>query len=113
MPQPQRALEDKVLDEIRDALSPLSLEVGKVVALIGHGRGEYSGPCPFHNDHGEQFTVSDRARTFHCFGCGAHGDVIAFIARTEGVEWGVAAERLAARLGISPPPEDDGSAPDA
>lgn len=41
------------------------------------------GLCPFHDDRTPSFTVFPQARSFHCFGCGAHGDVLNFLQRVE------------------------------
>jgi CHC2 zinc finger len=41
------------------------------------------GLCPFHDDHTPSFTVYPQTETFHCYGCGAHGDVLSFLQRVE------------------------------
>ncbi len=41
------------------------------------------GLCPFHDDHYPSFAVYSQEGNFHCFGCGAHGDVITFLQRVE------------------------------
>ena len=41
--------------------------------------------CPFHAEKSPSFTVDDRRGTFHCFGCGAHGGVIDFLMRHDGL----------------------------
>lgn len=41
------------------------------------------GLCPFHEDHRPSFTVYPETGTFHCYGCGAHGDAISFIQKVE------------------------------
>jgi DNA primase len=41
------------------------------------------GLCPFHDDYYPSFAVYSGKGNFHCFGCGAHGDVIAFLQRVE------------------------------
>lgn len=52
------------------------------------------GLCPFHNERTPSFTVYDD--NFHCFGCGAHGDVIDFIVQYEGCTYEEAIDRLGA-----------------
>lgn len=54
--------------------------------------------CPFHNDRTPSMKVDER---FHCFGCGADGDVIDFTAKLYGINAKSAAEKLAADFGIS------------
>ena len=53
--------------------------------------------CPFHNDRTPSMKVDAR---FHCFGCGADGDVIDFVARLHGMGARPAAEKLAADFHI-------------
>ena len=89
------------LDEIRTRV-PLSDIVGKQVRLRRHGH-EYKGLCPFHREKTPSFTVSERKGFFHCFGCGAHGDVIGFVMRTENLSFPEAVERLAGLAGLEMP----------
>ncbi len=91
------------LDELRQRL-PLSDVVGRRVRLVKRGR-EHSGLCPFHNEKSPSFTVSDDKGFYHCFGCGAHGDVIKFAQDTEGLSFPEAIERLAAEAGLEVPRE--------
>jgi DNA primase len=44
----------------------------------------YVGLCPFHEDHDPSFTVYPEDGTFHCYGCGAHGDALTFLQKVEG-----------------------------
>ena len=95
------------LDELR-ARFTLSDVVGRRVRLIKRGR-EHTGLCPFHNEKTPSFTVSDDKGFFHCFGCGAHGDVIGFVMKTENLAFPEAVERLAEDAGLPVPksaPED-------
>lgn len=57
--------------------------------------GEFSGLCPFHSEKTPSFTVNDQKRFYHCFGCGAHGDVIKFAAETQGLSYNDAAIKIA------------------
>lgn len=89
------------LEEIRNRLS-LSSVVGKRVRLLRAGR-EFKGCCPFHNEKTPSFYVNDDKRFFHCFGCGAHGDVIGFTMRRDGQSFPEAIENLAAQAGLVVP----------
>ena len=95
------AFTPQFLDEIR-ARVPLSDVIGRRVRLIRKGR-EHSALCPFHNEKTPSFTVSDDKGFFHCFGCGAHGDVIGFIMRDEGLAFPEAVEKLAGEAGLEIP----------
>ena len=92
------------LDEIR-ARVPLEGAIGKRVRLVRRGR-ESIGLCPFHKEKTPSFTVNEEKGFFHCFGCGAHGDVIGFVMRDEGLSFPEAVERLAGDAGLALPARD-------
>jgi DNA primase len=89
------------LDEIR-ARVPLAGIVGRKVKLARRGH-EYTGLCPFHNEKTPSFTLNEDKGFYHCFGCGAHGDVIGFVMQTEGLSFPEAVERLAGEAGLEVP----------
>jgi DNA primase len=91
----------RFLDDIRARLG-LSDVVGKRVRLIRAGR-EFKGCCPFHQEKSASFYVNDDKQFFHCFGCGAHGDVIGFVMRYENLSFVEAVEGLAAQAGLEVP----------
>jgi DNA primase len=95
------------LDALRQRLS-LAEVIGRKVKLVRKGR-EFSGLCPFHAEKSPSFFVNEEKEFFHCFGCGAHGDVLAFVMRAETLGFMEAVERLAAEAGMEvprPQPED-------
>jgi DNA primase len=92
---------NEFLDEIRIRL-PLVQVVGKRVRLSKRGQ-EYTGLCPFHNEKTPSFTVNEEKGFFHCFGCGVHGDVIAFVMRDEGLSFPDAVKNLAGEAGLKIP----------
>lgn len=63
------------------------------VSLRGTGR-RLVARCPFHEDHAPSFSVYPDTQSFHCFGCGASGDVIDFIRRIAGLGFREAVARL-------------------
>ncbi|MFA4995144.1 MAG: DNA primase [Bdellovibrionales bacterium] len=89
------------LDEIRNRL-PLSSIVNARVKMARAGR-EYKGCCPFHNEKTPSFYVNDDKQFYHCFGCGAHGDVIGFVMRFDHQSFPEAVESLAAQAGLQVP----------
>ncbi|MFB9568888.1 DNA primase [Saccharopolyspora hordei] len=74
--------------------------VGDYVALRSAGGGAQKGLCPFHDEKTPSFNVRPSHGTFHCFGCGEGGDVIAFLMKIEHLGFVEAVERLADRVGI-------------
>ena len=61
----------------------------------------FKGLCPFHNEKTPSFTVDDRKQLFHCFGCGAGGDVVSFIMQKEGLSYKESLEYLANKTGVT------------
>jgi DNA primase len=95
------SLSPAFLDELR-ARVPLSPVVGRRVKLTRAGR-EWKGCCPFHNEKTPSFYVNDDKGFYHCFGCGAHGDVIRFLTDQEGLPFMDAVKQLAAQAGMEVP----------
>lgn len=75
--------------------------IGEYVALRRAGGGAVKGLCPFHDEKTPSFNVRPGQGTFHCFGCGAGGDVIAFIMRIEHLNFVEAVQKLADRAGVT------------
>lgn len=88
---------------------PLAEIVGRHVRLQRRGR-EYSGLCPFHKEKTPSFTVNEEKGFYHCFGCGAHGDAIAFEMQIGGLAFPEAVERLAGLAGLPMPKPDPAGA---
>jgi DNA primase len=61
---------------------------------------QWTGRCPFHDDQNPSFSVNPVEKLYHCFSCGAGGDLIKFVEETEGVEFAAAVEWLADRYGV-------------
>src|SRR5499427_7902643 len=89
------------LDELRSRIS-LSGIVARRVKLVRRGR-EFVGLCPFHHEKTPSFYVVDDKSFFHCFGCGAHGDAIGFVMRTDNLDFIEAVEKLAGEAGVAVP----------
>src|SRR5688572_31689222 len=98
------AFPPRFLEELRNRLS-LAQVAGRRLKLIRRGR-EYVALCPFHQEKTPSFAVVEEKGFFHCFGCGAHGDVIGFTMRSEGLAFPEAVEKLAQEAGL-PLPERD------
>jgi DNA primase len=95
------AFPPEFLDEIRARVA-LADVIGRRVKLTRRGR-ELLGLCPFHNEKTPSFSVVEDKGFYHCFGCGAHGDVIGFVMRHENLPFPEAVERLAGEAGIAVP----------
>jgi len=89
------------LDELRSRIS-LSGLISRRVKLVRRGR-EFAGLCPFHHEKTPSFYVVEDKSFFHCFGCGAHGDVVGFAMRADNLDFIEAVERLAGEAGLAVP----------
>lgn len=73
--------------------------VGETVTLKRAGT-VHKGLCPFHGEKTPSFTVTPDRETWHCFGCGEHGDIFTFVMRRDGLDFREALERLAEKAGV-------------
>lgn len=88
-----------IADEIKSRCNIVDV-IGRVVPLKKSG-SNYKGVCPFHNEKTPSFVVSETKQIFTCFGCGATGDVLAFVKRYYNLDFRGAVEMLAREYGIS------------
>ena len=91
----------KFLDELRSRISIADV-VGSKVKLTKRGR-EYLGLCPFHHEKTPSFTVNESKGFYHCFGCGAHGDIVKFEMDANGLPFMEAVKKLADKAGMQLP----------
>lgn len=70
------------------------------IDLKTDGIDRFSGRCPFHNEKTPSFKVSETYQNYKCFGCGESGDVIAFHAKRNVLDYYTSATLLAESLGI-------------
>lgn len=89
------------ISEIRDRVR-LEEWVGRTVQLQKRG-SRWIGLCPFHSENTPSFGVSPDKQLFHCFGCGAGGDLFDYVMRLEGFDFPGAVEHLAATCGVELP----------
>ncbi|MBT2754698.1 DNA primase [Mesobacillus foraminis] len=93
----ERIAEEKI-NEIRQAVEIVDV-IGDYVQLKKHGRN-YFGLCPFHGENTPSFSVSPDKQIYHCFGCGAGGNVFSFLMEVDGLSFQEAALKLAERTNI-------------
>ncbi|WP_054950012.1 DNA primase [Numidum massiliense] len=102
---------DEVINQVREHVDILDL-AGTHVHLKKKGR-YYFGLCPFHAEKTPSFSVDAEKQIFHCFGCGAGGDIFTFLMDLEKLTFTEAVRELADRAGIVIPDvqsEGDGEA---
>ena len=87
-----------IVAEIKSKL-PVADVVGETVSLKRAGTVS-KGLCPFHAEKTPSFIVSPDRETWHCFGCGEHGDIFTFLMRRDGLDFREALSRLAEKAGV-------------
>ena len=92
------------MDELRSRVS-LSGVIGRSIRVTKAGR-EFKACCPFHNEKTPSFTINDEKGFYHCFGCGAHGDVIRWMTDHQGLPFMDAVKELALQAGMEVPAPD-------
>ena len=89
---------EEVIEQIRSTADIVDI-VGEYVQLTKRGRNWF-GLCPFHGESTPSFSVTSDKQIFHCFGCGAGGNVITFLMDIENVTFQEALAKLGQRAGI-------------
>lgn len=92
---------DEIIDEVRQTNDIVDI-ISQYVRLKRSGRN-FFGLCPFHNEKSPSFSVSPDKQIFHCFGCGAGGNVFTFLTKIEGINFVEAVQMLAERSNIQLP----------
>jgi DNA primase len=77
--------------------------VGDYVKLKRAGAQNFSGLCPFHSEKTPSFSVHSTRQFYHCFGCGASGDVFSFVQKVENISFPEAVRLIAQKLGVPMP----------
>ncbi len=86
------------LNDIRDRV-PIASLIGERMPLKRSGRN-LKGLCPFHQEKSPSFMVNEEKQIFHCFGCGAGGDIFRFVMDFDGIDFPEAVRYLAGRAGV-------------
>ena len=95
---------DELIEEIRSNNDIVDI-ISQYVVLKRSGRS-YFGLCPFHKEKSPSFSVSPDKQIFHCFGCGAGGNVFHFVSKIENINFIESVQTLADRAGIALPSLD-------
>lgn len=99
------------IEEIRRTADIVDI-ISEYVCLVKTGNN-YKGLCPFHNEKTPSFIVSSDKQIFHCFGCGAGGNVFTFLMKYENISFPDTMHQLAKKYGVflkfSPDAQNDES----
>jgi|GEM_PF-166001 len=88
------------VQEIKDKIDIADF-IGEYLRLSPGGTGIFKASCPFHNEKTPSFIVSPARQSFHCFGCGAGGDVFEFLMKIENLDFPEALKVLAQKAGVT------------
>lgn len=94
-----KTISKSTLETIRARLDIVDI-IGASLALKRTG-STFKALCPFHKEKTPSFLVNPHRQIFHCFGCGAGGDIFSFIMQHEGMSFVDAAVMLADRAGVA------------
>lgn len=89
---------EEIIEKVRNESDIVDV-ISEYIQLTKRGRNWF-GLCPFHGENTPSFSVSEDKQIFHCFGCGAGGNVITFVMDIENVSFPEAVSKLGERIGI-------------
>ncbi|MDD5270086.1 MAG: DNA primase [Candidatus Omnitrophica bacterium] len=95
------AFSEQVLEEIQSKSDIVEI-IGSYIPLRRAGRN-YKANCPFHKEKTPSFMISPAKQIFHCFGCGAGGNVFGFVMKMENIDFPEAVRTLAEKAGVKLP----------
>lgn len=95
---------EELIEEVRTKNDIVDVVSG-YVKLQKKG-SSFWGLCPFHNEKSPSFSVSGDKQMYHCFGCGAGGNVFTFVMNYENYTFPEAVRYLAERAGVTLPQEE-------
>jgi len=101
----------QLIDDLR--LQANILQIVQEYVPLKRAGTSYKGLCPFHSEKTPSFQVHPEKGFFHCFGCGAGGDVLKFLELHEKVGFQDAVRMLAQKVGVALPEPREGSGDDA
>ena len=102
-------ISEDVINQVKERVD-ISQVVGQYVNLTRAGQN-LKGLCPFHQEKSPSFTVSPSRQIFHCFGCGAGGNVFTFLMRITGANFPEMVRELGQKFGIDVPDSSPSAGP--
>ena len=93
------AIPKETIEEIRSRCNIVDVITSYLPELRRRG-STYKCNCPFHQEKTPSFTVNEERQIYHCFGCGAGGDVFRFIMEYDKIDFISAVQLLGDRVGV-------------
>jgi DNA primase len=91
----------EIVDQIRQTAS--IVEIASQYTTLKRRGNKHVGLCPFHSEKAPSFTVDDEKQLYHCFGCGAGGDIFTLVMERENLSFPEALKYLAEKYNIPLP----------
>eukprot|EP01035_Chromulina_nebulosa_P019296 gene19296-25156_t len=91
-----------LFDSIKDKIR-LSDVISNYVTIKSTGRQTFKGLCPFHDDNNPSLSISDDKGLYHCFSCGAGGNVISFVRNIDQLSFRDAIKKIEELTGVELP----------
>jgi DNA primase len=91
----------EIVDQIRQTAS--IVEIASQYTTLKRRGNKHVGLCPFHSEKDPSFTVDNEKQLFHCFGCGAGGDIFTLVMERENLSFPEALKYLAEKYNIPLP----------
>ena len=95
------AFSEEIIVRIREASDIVEI-VSEYMVLKKAGKN-FKGLCPFHSEKTPSFIVSPQKQIYHCFGCGAGGDVFSFLTKIDNISFIDVLEKLSKKANIDIP----------
>lgn len=97
-------IDKNFIEKVKSALNIVN--VIETFTRLHKTGANYKGVCPFHDDHSPSMVVSPSRQTYHCFVCGASGDVISFVQNHLNISFMEALRWCANQAGIEFPTKE-------
>ncbi len=92
---------ESIVDEVQTRADIAEL-IGRYVPLKRAGR-HFKALCPFHHEKSPSFMVNTDKQIYHCFGCGAGGNIFSFLMQHDRMTFPEAVRQLAGHVGVDVP----------
>lgn len=94
--------EETFPDRLKEQIK-ISEIISRKINIKHKSSGKFLALCPFHKEKTPSFHIDDQKESYHCFGCGAHGNIFNFIMETENLPFFEAVTKIANDFNITIP----------
>ncbi|MFH1383983.1 MAG: DNA primase [Candidatus Omnitrophota bacterium] len=95
------SIDERTIDQISAMTDIVQVIAGYIP--VKRAGANFKAVCPFHQEKTPSFMISPQKQIYHCFGCGAGGNVFSFIMKYENMTFPETVRHLAAKCGVTVP----------